>query len=126
MSNVKYSVEVKPENRLVEVRFASNVNLNSIEYVLNQLRSYIAEGYRVELIGYVNRESNYIKAFTLALSLFGNDGRVVFKNKSRFSKAERRKYRKLVQELKDKGYDVRRISEEFNIPLKTVYRWLKS
>lgn len=125
MSNSRYSIEVKSEDRLVEVRFTSTMNFDSVEYILNQLRNYIEDGYRIELIGYMNRESNYIKAFMLALSLFGHDGRITFKNRSRFSKAERRERRKLAQDLKDRGYTVRQISEELDVPLKTVYRWLR-
>lgn len=126
MEKRRYVVEVKPEERLVEVRFTSSMNFNLVEHVLNQMRAYIAKDFQIRLIGYMNRECNYLRAFTLALSLFGNEGRVIFENKSRYSKAERRKSRILMRKLREKGYSAKQISEELGIPLKTIYRWIKS
>ncbi len=126
MEKRRYVVEVKPEERLVEVRFTSSMNFNLVEHVLNQMRAYIAKDFQIKLIGYMNRECNYLRAFTLALSLFGNEGRVIFENKSRYSKAERRKSRILMRKLREKGYSAKQISEELGIPLKTIYRWIKS
>ncbi len=124
MVSERYSIEVKPESRLVEVKFASSVNFSLIEQALNQLRGYIAENYQVKLIGYINKECNYLKAFMLALSLLGNEDRVIFENKAKFSRSERRKSRALMRKLRKKGYNAKQISEELNIPLKTIYRWL--
>jgi hypothetical protein len=124
MAEGRYSIDVSPEEMLVEVRFASSVNFSLIEHVLIQLRDYIANGYRVKIIGYINKECNYLKAFTLALSLFGNDDKIFFINKARFNKAERRKSRMLVRELRSRGYSAKQISEELGVPLKTTYRWL--
>ena len=62
----------------------------------------------------------------LALSLFGNENRVIFENKARYSKAERRKSRVMMRKLRKRGYSAKQISEELGIPLKTIYRWLKS
>jgi hypothetical protein len=126
MVNGEYSIEVKSESRMVEVKFASAVSFYMIEEVLNQLREYIAENYRIKLVGYINRESNYLRAFMLALSLFGNENRIIFENKARFRRAERKLRRRQMLELKSKGYTAKQISEELNIPLKTVYRWLKA
>ena len=126
MEKRRYVVEVKPEERLVEVRFTSSMNFNLVEHALNQMRAYIAKDFQIKLIGYMNRECNYLRAFTLALSLFGNEGRVIFENKSRYSKAERRKSRILMRKLREKGYSAKQISEELGIPLKTIYRWIKS
>jgi len=125
MANKRYSIEVRPESKMVEVRFTSAVSLYMIEEVLNQLRGYIAEDYCVKLVGYINRESNYLRAFMLALSLFGNENRIIFENKARFRKAERRLRKRQMLELRSRGYNAKQISEELNIPLKTIYRWLK-
>ena len=126
MGNRRYTVEVKPEEKLVEVRFASSLNFDLVEQVLNQMRIYIAKDFQIKLVGYINRKSNYIRAFMLALSLFGNEDRVIFENKARYSKAERRKSRIKMRKLRRKGYSAKQISEELGIPLKTIYRWLKS
>lgn len=124
MVKEKYSVVIKPEVKLVEVSFSSPINFDLMEETLSQLKRYIAENYRVKIIGYMSKSCHYIRAFMLALSLFGNEGRVIFENKARYSKAERRKSKALVKELKSKGYSTRKISEDLNIPLKTIYRWL--
>jgi len=119
-----YSITVKPESRVVEVRFASSANFNSIEEALMNLRGYISGDYQVRIVGYINTRCNYLRAFMLALSLFGNGDRIVFENKARYSKAERKRSKALVKDLRSKGYSVKQISENLNIPLKTVYRWL--
>ncbi len=123
--NRKYSIKVISESKIVEVEFGLFISLDLIEEVLNQLRKYIAEDYQIKLIGYISREYNYIKAFTLALSLFGKEDRIIFENKAKFSKAERRSKKRQMQELKRIGYNAKQISEELGIPLKTIYRWLK-
>ncbi|MEM1581949.1 MAG: helix-turn-helix domain-containing protein [Candidatus Bathyarchaeia archaeon] len=125
MSDSKYSIMVMPEVKLVEVRFTSSVNFSLMENVMSQLRDYIAENYRIKLVGYINKECNYIRAFMLALSLFGDKNRVILENRARYNKSERRKRRMQVRELRDRGYSVKQISEELNVPLKTVYRWLR-
>ncbi|MCQ5341022.1 MAG: helix-turn-helix domain-containing protein [Candidatus Methanomethylicia archaeon] len=121
----KYSIKVISESKIVEVDFGSFVSLDLIEEILNQLREYIAEGYQIKLIGYISREYNYIKAFTLALSLFGKEDRIIFENKAKFSKAERKLKKEQMQELRRRGYNAKKISEELGVPLKTIYRWLK-
>lgn len=125
MAGRAYSIEVRSESKMVEVKFGSTISFDMIEEVLNQLRNYIAEDYRIKLIGYLNREYNYLRAFMLALSLFGNEGRVIFENKAKFNKAERRLRKKRMLELRSKGYNAKQISEELDVPLKTIYRWLK-
>jgi hypothetical protein len=121
----KYSIRVISESKIVEVDFGSFVSLDLIEEILNQLREYIAEGYQIKLIGYISREYNYIKAFTLALSLFGKEDRIIFENKAKFSKAERKLKKEQMQELRRRGYNAKKLSEELGVPLKTIYRWLK-
>jgi hypothetical protein len=121
----KYSIRVISESKIVEVDFGSFVSLDLIEEILNQLREYIAEGYQIKLIGYISRKYNYIKAFTLALSLFGKEDRIIFENKAKFSKAERKLKKEQMQELRRRGYNAKKISEELGVPLKTIYRWLK-
>jgi len=123
--NRGYSIEVKSESKTVEVEFGPSISFDMVEEVLNQLRGYIAEDYRIKLIGYINREYNYIKAFTLALSLFGKEDRVIFENKAKFNKAERRLKKRQIQELRSMGYNAKQMSEELGVPLKTIYRWLK-
>jgi len=123
--NKGYSIEVKSESKTVEVEFGPSISFDMVEEVLNQLRGYIAEDYRIKLIGYINREYNYIKAFTLALSLFGKEDRVIFENKAKFNKAERRLKKRQIQELRSMGYNAKQMSEELGVPLKTIYRWLK-
>lgn len=124
MAKEKYSVVVKPESRLVEIRFSSPMSFDLMEETLSQIKQYIAEDYRVRIIGYMSRDCNYVRAFMLALSLFGNEDRVTFENKARYSKAERRRSKALVKDLKSKGYSAKKIAEDLNIPLKTIYRWL--
>ncbi len=124
MADVRYEIEVKPESALVEVRFASSPSFSLIEQVLGQLKNYISDGYQVKLFGYINRECNYLRAFMLALSLFGKEDRISFINKAKFSKAERKRSKILMQELRRKGYSAKQISKELGIPLKTTYRWL--
>lgn len=120
----RYTVSVDSAKKMVEVRFGANINFDLIEEILMSLKRYIAEDYQVKFIGYINRECNYLRAFMLALSLFGHEGRVVFENRARYSKAERRKCKVFVKDLRRQGYSARQISEKLNIPLKTVYRWL--
>jgi hypothetical protein len=123
--NRSYSVEVDSESKVVEVELRTPISLDIVEEVLNQLRKYIAEDYRIKVIGYITREYNYLKAFTLALSLFGKEDRVIFENKARFNRAERRLKKKQMRELRSKGYSAKQISEALGVPLKTIYRWLK-
>jgi hypothetical protein len=123
--NRSYSVEVNSESKVVEVELRTPISLDIVEEVLNQLRKYIAEDYRIKVIGYITREYNYLKAFTLALSLFGKEDRVIFENKARFNRAERRLKKKQMQELRSKGYNAKQMSEALGVPLKTIYRWLK-
>jgi hypothetical protein len=123
--NRSYSVEVDSESKVVEVELRTPISLDIVEEVLNQLRKYIAEDYRIKVIGYITREYNYLKAFTLALSLFGKEDHVVFENKARFNRAERRLKKKQLQELRSKGYNAKQMSEALGVPLKTIYRWLK-
>jgi hypothetical protein len=123
--NRSYSVEVKPESKMVEVNLRAPISLDIVEEVLNQLRKYIAEDYHIKIIGYITREYNYLKAFTLALSLFGKEDRVIFENRARFNRAERRLKKKQMQELRSKGYNAKQMSEALGVPLKTIYRWLK-
>jgi hypothetical protein len=123
--NRSYSIEVKSESKMVKVEFGPSISFDMVEEVLNQLRKYIAEDYRVKLIGYISREHNYLKAFTLALSLFGKEDRVIFENKAKFNKAERRLKKRQMQELRIKGYKAKQMSEALGVPLKTIYRWLK-
>jgi|YelNatPaOPRAMG01_1025707.scaffolds.fasta_scaffold39712_2 hypothetical protein len=121
----EYSIEVIPENKIIEVKFTSAISFDKLEEAINQLRSYIAENYCIKLIGYINKEFNYLKAFMLALSLFGNENRIIFENKAKFRRAERKIKRRQMQELKSKGYNAKQISEELDVPLKTIYRWFK-
>jgi hypothetical protein len=125
MSRKGYSIEVKSQTKVVKVTFTSVITLDMVEDVLNQLREYVAENYQIKMLGYVNTETNYLRAFTLALSLFGKEDRVVFEDKAKFRRAQRRLMREKIQELKDKGYSVKQMAEESNIPLKTIYRWLR-
>lgn len=120
----KYSVSVDSSRKVVEVRFASTANFDLVEEILKGLKQYIAEDYQIKFIGYINRECHYLRAFMLALSLFGHENRIVFENKARYSKSDRRKCKVLVKELRMKGYSAKQISENLNIPLKTIYRWL--
>jgi hypothetical protein len=125
MSNTGYTIEVKSESKTVEITFASTITLDLLEEALNQLKTFITENYQIKIVGYINREYNYLRAFMLALSLFGNEKRVTFENKAKFRRAERKLMKKQMQELRDKGYNAKQISEKLNIPLKTIYRWLR-
>ncbi|MEM1588297.1 MAG: helix-turn-helix domain-containing protein [Candidatus Bathyarchaeia archaeon] len=123
MIDKKYSIEVNSEAKIIEVKFASSINFDMVEETLNQLKNYIAENYSIKLIGYINKDYNYIKAFMLALSLFGNEKRIIFENKAKFRKAERKLLKKQMQELRREGYKAKQISEKLGVPLKTIYRW---
>lgn len=124
MKGKAYSIEVKEEAKLVEVTFASNLNYTLMEEALSELREFVKHGYRIKLISYLDRESNYIRAFKLALSLLGKEDIVVLENKARFSRADRRKSRSIMRELRRQGQSAREISRQLNVPLKTIYRWL--
>ena len=125
MTRDGYSIEVNSQSKIVEVTFASAITFGMVEDALNQLKKYLAENYQIKMVGYINREYNYLRAFMLALSLFGNENRIIFENKAKFKRAERRLIREQIQKLKDKEYSAKQMSEKLNIPLKTVYRWLK-
>jgi hypothetical protein len=125
VNNKKYSIKILSESKIIEVDFRTYLSFDTVEEVLNQLREYIAKDYRIKIMGYINREYNYIKAFMLALSLFGKEDRIIFENKAKFSKAERRLKKERIQELRRMGYSAKQISEELGVPLKTIYRWLK-
>jgi len=121
-----YTVDIQPESKVVIVTFSgSSMNFKAIKSALIQLKSYIIEGYQIKLRGYMTRESSSLKAFMFALSLIGQENRIILENKSRYSKAERRKMRVKARELRRKGFTAKQISRELNIPLKTVYRWIK-
>ncbi|MCS7385990.1 MAG: helix-turn-helix domain-containing protein [archaeon GB-1867-005] len=121
-----YTVDVKPESKVVIVTFSgSSMNFKTIQSALIQLKSYIIEGYQIKLRGYMTRKSSSLKAFMFALSLVGQENRIIFENKARYSKAERRRKRVKARELRRKGFTAKQISRELKIPLKTVYRWLK-
>lgn len=124
MGEKGYTVEVKPELKIVEVNFISSISFSLMEDALNSLRDYIAKDYKIKIIGYLNRESNYLKAFMLALSLFDKQDKIIIKNKARFSRSDRRKHMRRAMELKRKGYSVKQIANDLNVPLKTIYRWL--
>ncbi len=122
----KYTVNIKHENKVVEVILSgSSMSFKHIKPVLNQLRNYIIEGYQIKFKGYLTRESSELKAFMFALSLFGFEDRIIFENKSRYSKADRRRKKAIAIKLRRKGLSVKEISNELDIPIKTIYRWLK-
>jgi len=123
----KYSIDIKHEAKTVEITFeGSSVKFNQVAHALNQLKEYIENDYCIKLRGYWSRKCNSLKAFMFALNLFGHDDQIILENKSRYSKAERRKKRRLAGKLRRKGYTVKQISNELKVPLKTVYRWLKA
>ncbi len=126
MSRKNYSIDVKHGDKLVEILFTStSVPFSSVKEALLEVKEYIAMGYRVKVKGYLYRESRALQAFTFALSLVGMEDVIVFENRARYSKAERRALRERARDMRRRGVSVKRISEELGVPLKTVYRWVK-
>lgn len=125
-SRRRYTVKIRDDVKVVDIVFNSTVmNFNVIKPALKELKQFIAKGYKIKLKGYMGKRSRSIEAFQFALSLLGKDDCIVFINKSRYSKAERRKMKIRALELRMKGFSAKQISKELNIPLKTVYRWIK-
>ena len=126
MSRKGYSIDVKHSEKLVEILFTTtSVPFSSVREALLEVKEYIAKGYRVRVRGYLYRESRMLQAFTFALSLVGMEDIIIFENKSRYSKAERRVLREKARSMRRRGMSVKQISEELRVPLKTVYRWVK-
>lgn len=126
MSGKGYDIDVNHGEKLVEILFTTtSVPFNSVKEALLEVKEYISKGYRVRVRGYLYRESRALQAFTFALSLVGMEDVIVFENKSRYSKAERRVLRERARSMRRRGMSVRQISEELGVPLKTVYRWVK-
>lgn len=126
MSERGYSIDVRHSGRLVEILFTTtSVPFSSVKEALLEVREYIAKGYRVRVKGYLYRESKALQAFTFALSLVGMEHVIVFENKSRYSKAERRVLREKARRMRRRGMSVKQISKELGVPLKTVYRWVR-
>lgn len=122
----RYSINILNESKLVEIDFlGTSVPFDSLQEALTEVRDYISKGYRIKIKGYFIHESKTLKAFLFALSLVGYEKIIVFENKSRYSKSVRRELRRRAIELKKMGWTPKQISEELNIPVKTVYRWLK-
>ena len=123
----QYSIDIKHEAKIVEITFqGSSVKFDQVAHALDQLREYIANDYCIKLRGYWNRKCNSLKAFMFALGLFGHSDRIILESKSKYSKAERRKMREQAGKMRREGYTVKQISDQLNVPLKTVYRWLKA
>jgi hypothetical protein len=125
LSASDYDVRIDEEDKVVTVIFHNpNMTFKLIKSALMQLKSYIESDYQIKIIGYISRESSNLAAFKFALSLFGHENRIIIENKSRYHKFERRKLMEKARELRDKGLTVKQISNELNIPIKTVYRWI--
>jgi len=122
-----YTVKIRNDLKVVDVIFNSTtMNFNIIKPALKELKEFIVKGYKIKLRGYINKKSRSLEAFQFALSLLNKEDCIVFINRSKYSKAERRKMKVKALNLKMKGFSVKQISKELNIPLKTVYRWVKS
>ena len=125
-SGRKYRVDIKHEDKVVEILFHSNfVPFSSIKEALLEVREYLRRGYRVRVKGYLYRETREMKAFIFALELIGKKDLITFANKSRYSKVERRMLRRRAIKMRKEGFAVKEISKELGVPLKTVYRWLR-
>lgn len=126
MARLGYKVNRLDERREVEVLFeGSTVTFKQVKEALMEVKPLFDEGYKVRIRGYLSRRSEALEALMFAIDFLGFSGRVVFEERARYHKAERRALRERVVELSRRGVSVREIASEVNVPLKTVYRWLK-
>lgn len=122
-----YGIRVYSYDKLVEITFnPSFVNFETLRKALTEVKHYIGEGYRVKLRGYSGFNTKTVEAFRFALLLLDKTDTIIFEGRSRYKKSERRRLRREAVKLMRRGYSAKRISEELRIPLKTVYRWMKT
>jgi len=122
-----YEVKVKEEKKVIEITVIStNPSFRHIRDALTEVKPYISKGFRVVVRGYFNKRNRVLEAFLFALSLVGKGEVIVFKNKARYARKERKELRNKARELRTKGYTIKQISRELKIPLKTIYRWVKN
>lgn len=125
MAKRKYRVSVNAKEGVVEVLFeGATVSFEQVKAALTEVRGHFAKGYKIKMKGYLAKKSEALKAFMFAIDLLGQSERIVFEEKARYSKAERRARRKRAVELRSRGLSVKEISAEVGVPIKTVYRWL--
>ncbi len=122
----KLDINIIEKERLIEVDVNGSISFKKIKPILCDLKHYVDRGYRIKIRGYIVRNTVALDAFKYALYLVGCSDIITFENKSKYNKAFRRKARLKAIELKKKGYSIKEISKELNIPMKTVYRWLKA
>ncbi|MCS7373651.1 MAG: helix-turn-helix domain-containing protein [archaeon GB-1845-036] len=121
----EYVIKLVPEERRVDVIFTgSYMNFRNVKLALLEIKEYIGKGYRVKLKGYSHRHSSDLDAFFFALKIVGYEDKIVFEEKARYSRSKRKAMMNRAIDLWERGIPVKRISEELNIPLKTVYRWI--
>ncbi len=126
MSERMYNISVKHGDKTVEILFTgTSTPFSSIKKALLEVREYIKTGYKVRVRGYMYKESKVLQAFIFALDLVGMEDVIVFENKSRYSKSQRKLLKRKAISLRRSGMTVKEISRELHVPLKTVYRWVK-
>lgn len=126
MPRERYRVNVDREEGVVDLLFeGASVTFEQVRAALDEIRAHFARGYKVKIRGYLARKSEALEAFMYAVEFLGQGDRIVFEERARYSRAERRAKRTRALELRRQGRGAREISEEVGVPLKTVYRWLR-
>jgi len=121
-----YNINIRHEDKTVEILFTgTSTPFSSVKKALLEVREYIKTGYKVKVKGYMYKESKVLQAFIFALDLVGMEDVIVFENKSRYSKSQRKLLKRKAIDLMRSGMTVKEISRELHVPLKTVYRWVK-
>ncbi len=121
---------VKVDDRGKEVKISLTrgvLTFPMVKRALTSVKGYLDRGYHVTISGYsANKElSREIKAFMFALEILGQKEKIVFVEKARFRRAERRKLKADVKALYSQGRKVKELAQQFKIPEKTIYRWIK-
>ncbi|RLF16241.1 MAG: hypothetical protein DRJ97_01410 [Thermoprotei archaeon] len=126
MARALYRVNRRDEEKEVELYFeGATVTFEQVKEALSEVKEFFDEGYRVRIKGYLSRRSEALEAFMFAVEFLGFKERLMFEERARYHKAERRTLKGRVVELSRRGLTVKEIASEVKVPLKTIYRWLK-
>ena len=126
MIKTAYKIDRREEDKVVEISLrGSSLTFEQVRGALLEVKELFDKGYKVKIKGYLSRKSEAIEAFMFAVNFLGYNERVVFEEKAKYRKKDRKVLRKKAVELSKKGLSVKDIIAEINVPMKTVYRWLK-
>jgi len=120
-------VTVNHKQKKVNISFQKGIlTFPKVREALVETKKYLDKGYQIVVEGYFSGKdySREVKTFLFALEVLGQEKRILFLNRAKYRKAERRKLRIKAEKLYVKGKKVKEIAQKFGIPEKTVYRWL--